>query len=208
MATNLEADGKALHRGRVGEWNRFVISTLQEDVEDALANILVAFDGPAKPDIKFNYEAERVVVLYRPSTPGKYTLSITKSGESIAGSPFKCQMDINRASISIYPDRIKVYGKGLTNGKKDVVNEVFVEFGDANIRGKLKVSMEGPTFPMLKYGKPEIHLVEVDEGLRKIQYKPKFAGKFKLHLEFDEIKVPGSPFLIVIGDENGVTNGK
>ena len=113
-----------------------MIATRQEDVEDALANIIVAFDGPAKPDIKFNYEAERVVVLYKPSTPGLYKLQITKSGEAIAGSPFKCQVDINRASISIYPDRIKVYGKGLSNGKKDVVNEVFLEFGDANIKGK------------------------------------------------------------------------
>lgn len=68
--------------------------------------------------------------------------------------------------------------------------------------------MEGPTFPMLKYGKPEIHIIEVDEGIRKVTYKPKFAGKLKLYLEFDEIKVPGSPFPIVVAEDNNITNNK
>ena len=60
----------------------------------------------------------------------------------------------------------------------------------------MKVSMEGPTFPMLKYGKPQICVVEGNEGIKKIQYTPKFAGKYKLHVAFDDAKVPGSPFPI------------
>jgi len=58
----------------------------------------------------------------------------------------------------------------------------------------MKVAMEGPTFHMLKYGKPQISVIEGNEGVRKIQYTPKFAGKYKLHVSFDEAKVPGSPF--------------
>lgn len=100
-----------------------------------MANIIVAFDGPEKPQIKFNYEAERVIVLYKALVPGKYKLEITKDGQAVSGSPYKCQMDVNRASVSIYPDRIKVYGKGLTTGKKEIANEVFVDFSDANIKG-------------------------------------------------------------------------
>ncbi len=59
--------------------------------------------------------------------------------------------------------------------------------------------MEGPTFPMLKYGKPEIRVIEVSEALKKIQYTPKFAGKYKMHFGFDDgTKVPGSPFPVVV----------
>jgi hypothetical protein len=66
--------------------------------------------------------------------------------------------------------------------------------------GKLIVSMEGPTFPMLKYGKPDVHVIEVTDGVRRIEYTPKFAGKYKLHLGFDDCKVPGNPFPIIVSE--------
>jgi len=56
--------------------------------------------------------------------------------------------------------------------------------------------MSGKTFPMRKYGKPDIYISEDKPGEHTVKFVPKFAGTYKLFLEFDKIIVPGSPFTI------------
>ena len=63
--------------------------------------------------------------------------------------------------------------------------------------------MSGKAFPMRKYGKPDIFVDDDKPGLHIVHFIPKFAGAFKLFLEFEKLKVPGSPFPIVVEDPNG-----
>jgi len=63
--------------------------------------------------------------------------------------------------------------------------------------------MSGKTFPMRKYGKPDIYVDDETPGVHQVKFVPKFAGDFKLFLEFDKLKVPGSPFTINVADPSG-----
>jgi filamin len=196
MAHLLEAKGDALQHGVTGEWNKFVIETrTPESKEGALGNVAVSFDGLAKPNLKFQYEQDKVIVLYKPLAPGDYKLGIRKCSIDIPGSPFLCSV---KGTTHIQPEKIKFQGDALTQGKANQLNEFIVDASEANISGKLKVAMEGPTFSMLKYGKPDAHVIDVKKGVKKVQYTPKFTGKYKLHLEFEDSKIPGSPFQLVV----------
>jgi hypothetical protein len=62
--------------------------------------------------------------------------------------------------------------------------------------------MSGKAFPMRKYGKPDIYVDDDKPGFHIVKFIPKFAGAFKLFLEFEKLKVPGSPFPIDVVDPN------
>ena len=96
--------------------------------------VLVAFDGPSKPIIKFQYKPDQVIVLYKPLVSGDYKLEISKDGEPINGSPFKCKI---KGNIEIRPERVKVEGDGLTKGKVNQLNEIMIDYTEANISGKI-----------------------------------------------------------------------
>lgn len=103
------------------------------DFDNALGNIVVGFDGASKPQLEFEYESRKVIVKYFPELPGNYNLEITKGGNQIPGSPFKC---VIAASSAPEPDKIRVFGDGLTKAKQSTGNIVTVDVTEAHIAGR------------------------------------------------------------------------
>ncbi len=99
--------------------------------------MLVAFDGPSKPLIKFQYKPDQVMVMYKSTVAGDYKLEISKDGEPINGSPFRCKI---KGTTEIRPETIKVSGAGLTQGKAHELNEILIDYTEANASGnKIKI---------------------------------------------------------------------
>lgn len=80
-----------------------------------------------------------MIVLYKAAVCGDYTLEISKGGEKINGSPFKC---VIKGSAVVQPEKIKVTGKGLTDGKVNERTEVVVDYSESNVTGKILPSIQ------------------------------------------------------------------
>jgi len=73
-----------------------------------------------------------VIVLYKASVCGDYTLEISKGGEKVPGSPFKC---VIKGATEVQPEKIKVTGDGLNEGKINQRSEVVVDYSESNVTG-------------------------------------------------------------------------
>jgi len=87
-------------------------------------------------------------------------------------------------------DKIKVSG-ATKEGKAMLSNEIDVDAREAGITSGLQCSMEGPS-------KPEISFKNAPDGTIKVVYKPSVAGAYKLHIKFDGLPLPGSPYNITV----------
>jgi len=86
---------------------------------------------------------------------------------------------------------VKVSGDGLTEGKTYQDNLVVVDTSEAGAAGGIKVSMEGPS-------KPEIKFKHMEDGQTGVTYKPNEPGDYKLHITYADQPIPGSPFPIKV----------
>ncbi|RWS25249.1 Cheerio / Filamin-A/C -like protein, partial [Leptotrombidium deliense] len=121
--------------------------------------------------------------------PGSYKIYVRYEDKEITGSPFLCKVTGGEELAKQQVAKIKCSGNALKEGKANLTNEIVVDTKESGIIGGLSVSMEGPA-------KPEINFKNSNGGVLILQYKPSVPGQYKLHLKFQEIHVPGSPFPI------------
>jgi len=190
--SSILANGPGLSSGKASEPCKFVILSPPGQFKFNPASCSVAFEGPSKPEIKFVTSKDgNVDCSWVPKLPGTYKIYVRYEDKEINGSPFTCKItggeDLAKQQVS----KIKCSGTALQEGKIHVTNEVIVDTKESGIIGGLNVSMEGPA-------KPEINFKNTSGGILILQYKPSAVGNYKLHLKFQEIHVPGSPFAIKV----------
>jgi filamin len=89
--------------------------------------------------------------------------------------------------------KVKVHGRGLSEGLANELNQFTVNTKDAGYGG-LSLSIEGPS-------KADIECHDNEDGSCNVTYKPTEPGNYIVNVKFADEHVPGSPFLVKIGGE-------
>jgi len=129
-------------------------------------------------------------ISFTPREIGEHLVNVYRHGQHIPNSPFKIyvgESEIGNAG------KVKVSGKGLSEGMANELNEFFVNTKDAGFGG-LSLSIEGPS-------KADIECHDNEDGSCRVTYKPTEPGNYIINVKFADEHVPGSPFLVKIGGE-------
>ena len=123
---------------------------------------------------------------------GKYEVSVRWNGGHIVGSPFSLKV-VKRPM----PEKIKVYGPGLTNGCVGQEGNFTVETAEGG-PGTLAVRLHGPR------GAFKINMRRHPNNDRTIlvRYDPTIEGVYRVDVTWSDIHVPGSPFTVNVDKQN------
>lgn len=137
-------------------------------------------------------------ISFTPREVGAHLVNVYRHGEHIPNSPFKIfvgETEIGNAS------KVKVYGRGISEGMANEVNEFFVNTKDAGQfvhfvlhavghracslgYGGLSLSIEGPS-------KADIECHDNEDGSCRVTYKPTEPGTYIVNVKFADEHVPG-----------------
>ncbi|XP_067360675.1 filamin-B isoform X2 [Channa argus] len=193
MPSACRATGRGLQPSglRVKQIGDFKVDTRNAGSGD----LKVAVKGPStevpvkqifSQDGVFSYE-------YSPSSPGKYTASITWGGQHIPKSPFEVTVGQEAG-----PQQIRAWGPGLEGGVVDKPATFVVESIGTDV-GVLGFAIEGPS-------QAKIECEDQNDGSCDVRYWPKEAGEYAVHVTCDEEDIEHSPFMAYIVPDNGINN--
>ena len=120
-------------------------------------------------------------VVFTPVSIGELTLHISWNGESVPGSPFKCQV--------IDPSRCEAGGVGLSNsilGRPAQFNISTCEAGE----GSPSATVSGPSEPV------DLVLISAKDGMYTYEYTPVQKGSYHIDIKFSGFSIHGSPFIV------------
>ena len=127
------------------------------------------------------------LIEFKPSVAGKYKLTMTYGGEEIPGSPLVYTVQEDRTPT--------VFGKGLTLGQvRDVCS---FKIDGRDMEGEPRVEVSGKTRTVLQEDKDEA-------GLFIVKYIPEEVGHTAIHVFWNNMEIPGSPFTARICDSAAV----
>ena len=148
--------------------------------------------GPSKPEINFsNNKDGSVDVAYTPRVGGDYKIHVKYDSRDIIGSPFNCRVSGDNKTHQRYVDKVKVSGPNISEGKASQKNTVIIDCKEAGITGGINFAMEGP-------GKPEVNFINNKDLTITVEFTPPSPGDYRLHLKFQDLHLPGSPYPITI----------
>ncbi|XP_036374347.1 filamin-A-like isoform X7 [Megalops cyprinoides] len=156
----------------------------------SLAATIRAPSGNEEPCLLKRLPNRHIGISFTPKEVGEHMVSVKKQGKHVTNSPFKImvgQSEIGDAS------KVKVYGKGLTEGRTFEVAEFIVDTRNAGYGG-LGLSIEGPS-------KVDINCEDVEDGTCKVTYCPTEPGTYIINIKFADQHVPGSPFTVKVTGE-------
>ncbi|XP_067618137.1 filamin-A isoform X2 [Eurosta solidaginis] len=163
---------------------------ITDDDLRALNASIQAPSGLEEPCFLKRMPTGNIGISFTPREIGAHMVSVKRMGVHIANSPFKvdvCEREVGDAK------KVKVSGKGLTEGKTHTDNVFSVDTRNAGYGG-LSVSIEGPS-------KAEIQCTDKDDGTLNISYKPTEPGYYIVNLKFADHHVEGSPFTVKVTGE-------
>lgn len=161
-------------------------------ISNSIFLFTITTTGPTKPEINFNSTKDGSVdVGYTPKAGGQYKIHIKYEGKEIVGSPFKCNISGDEATHRKLTEKVKVGGPNINAGKVNQDNQLTIDCKEAGITGGISFAMEGPA-------KVEVSFRNNNDGTITVIYKPPTPGDYKLHLKFNDIHLPGSPYPIVV----------
>ncbi|XP_076600524.1 filamin B a isoform X2 [Chaetodon auriga] len=134
----------------------------------------------------FSYE-------YYPSSPGKYTVSITWGGQHIPKSPF--EVTVGREAG---PQQIRAWGPGLEGGIVGKPATFVVESVGTDV-GVLGFAIEGPS-------QAKIECEDQNDGSCDVRYWPTEPGEYAVHVTCDEEDIEHSPFMAYIVPDNNTSD--
>ncbi|XP_062570690.1 filamin-A-like isoform X5 [Saccostrea cucullata] len=132
-------------------------------------------------------------MMFTPQMEGTHTLSIKHKGLHISGSPFV--YSVGQLSSGGY-HKVQVGGPGVEKGEVGFSNVFNIYTREAGA-GELSVAVEGPSDAVIK-------LEERPHGFLGVSYKVKVAGMYDIHIKFNDVHIPGSPFRVHISPDSGV----
>ena len=127
--------------------------------------------------------------------PGMYEVFVRWNGSNIVGSPFS--LKVTKRPM---PEKIKVYGPGLTNGCVGQEGNFTVETSEGG-PGTLAVRLHGPR------GAFKINMRRHPNNDRTIlvRYDPTIEGIYRVDVTWSDVHVPGSPFTVNIEKQSTST---
>ncbi|VDK34571.1 unnamed protein product [Taenia asiatica] len=202
-ANKVRVLGQGIQRGYINRNNEFNIYTR----EAGAGNLSIAIEGPSKAEIDFEasyywkacYLLDRkdgsCCVSFRVSEPGEYFCSIRFNDEHVPGSPFRLEIEDPSGYYTTENRQLSVAAvqdRGLQIG---VPMAFTVNYTGA--RGRLRAYVVTPS------GREEpavVHPVDVDQNA--VRFTPQENGPHLVHVLLDERPIPGSPFRVLVGQDD------
>ncbi|XP_072567273.1 filamin-C-like [Paramormyrops kingsleyae] len=173
----------------VGTTTDVSLKITETDLSSLTASIR-APSGSEEPCLLKRLPNRHIGISFTPKEVGEHVVSVKKAGKHVNNSPFKImvgQSEIGDAS------RVKVFGKGLLEGRTFQISEFFVDTRNAGYGG-LGLSIEGPS-------KVDINCEDSEDGTCKVTYCPTEPGNYIINIKFADQHVPGSPFTVRVTGE-------
>ncbi|XP_030633099.1 filamin B a isoform X3 [Chanos chanos] len=126
---------------------------------------------------------------YFPSTPGRYTVTITWGGQHIPKSPFEVQVGPEAG-----PQKIRAWGPGLHGGIVGKSADFVAESIGTDV-GVLGFAIEGPS-------QAKIECEDQNDGSCDVRYWPTEPGEYAVHVMCDDEDIEDSPFMAYIVPDN------
>ncbi|XP_078677454.1 filamin-A-like isoform X43 [Branchiostoma floridae x Branchiostoma belcheri] len=185
-AGKVQAGGPGLERGEVGQLSEFTIWTR----EAGAGGLAIAVEGPAKAEINFEDRKDGSCgVSYMPTDPGEYQVSIKFNDDHIPGSPFSVDVippmgDARQVSVSSLQE---------TGLKLNQPASFAVQLNGAR-PGDLQAQVIAPSG-----AQEECIITDVEEGQYVVRFMPRENGVYTVHVTYNNVPIPGSPFRIRAG---------
>ncbi|XP_029456815.1 LOW QUALITY PROTEIN: filamin-B [Rhinatrema bivittatum] len=129
-----------------------------------------------------------VSVHYAPTETGLHEMHIKYNGSHIPESPL--QFYVNYPNIG----NVSAYGPGLIYGVANKPANFTIVTEDAG-EGGLDLAIEGPS-------KAEISCIDNKDGTCSVTYLPMLPGDYNILVKYNELHIPGSPFIAKITDDS------
>ncbi|XP_044741492.1 filamin-A isoform X3 [Chrysoperla carnea] len=184
----VKAGGAGLERGEQGEPNEFNIWTR----EAGCGALAISVEGPSKADIKFSDRRDGSCdVSYVVSEPGEYRVGIKFNDEHIPDSPFKVY--ISPALGDAHLLEIAQFPEGYIQADKPSQFIVRANGAKGDLDGKI-VAPSG--------NEDDCFIQKIDADQYSIRFMPRENGIHKIHVKFNGVHIPGSPFGIKVGKDS------
>ncbi|EDW59138.2 filamin-A isoform X2 [Drosophila virilis] len=214
-SNKVHAFGPGLERGIVGQPAEFMIDTRGA----GQGGLGVTVEGPCEAAINCRDNGDGTCnVAYLPTEAGDYSVNITFNERHINGSPFQPLIvplpnlkNTRVSGIGIQPHGV------IMNADTDFMVDMS-KVGSNIESGKLSCAIFDPMGHVL----PSKMVQGPTDDIFRIMYTPFEAGRHTIELMYDNIPVPGSPFVVNVksgcdptrckaygpGLEKGLTNQK
>ncbi|ESO84790.1 hypothetical protein LOTGIDRAFT_221912 [Lottia gigantea] len=182
---------EACDASQPGKDNTFILKipgTNPFDMEAAITNP----DGATELCDVVDEEDFHYLIHFKPAISGVHILSVKHKGLHIAGSPFP--YSVGQLSQGGF-HKVQAGGPGLERGEVGISNDFNIYTREAG-PGSLTISIEGPS-------KCTIKLEERQNGSLGCSYFCKNAGRYGVHIKFDDHHIPNSPFIVNVAPDSG-----
>ncbi|KAK5639704.1 hypothetical protein RI129_012196 [Pyrocoelia pectoralis] len=184
----VKAGGAGLERGEQGEINEFNVWTR----EAGSGQLAISVEGPSKAEIQFTDRKDGSCdVAYKVSEPGEYRIGIKFNDEHVPDSPYKVY--ISHAVGDAHLLEVVQFPQGCVQA--DTPSHFIVKRNGAG-KGDLDGKIIGPS------GHEDdcfIQIIDAEEY--SVRFMPRENGVHKIHVKYNGVHIPGSPFQIKVGKD-------
>ncbi|XP_075148241.1 filamin A protein cher isoform X7 [Haematobia irritans] len=183
----VKAGGSGLERGRVGVANEFNVWTR----EAGGGSLAISVEGPSKAEIEFKDRKDGSCdVAYKVTEPGEYRVGLKFNDRHIPDSPFKVYVspdagDAHKLEVQQFPEG---------SIQADAPYQFLVRKNGA--KGELDAKIVAPSGT-----DDDCFIQAIDSDMTSVRFYPRENGIHAIHVKFNGVHIPGSPFRIKVGKD-------
>ncbi|VVC42331.1 Hypothetical protein CINCED_3A018391 [Cinara cedri] len=184
-AHRVHAGGSGLERGEQGQPCEFNVWTR----EAGPGSLAISVEGPSKAEIDFKDRKDgSCYVSYVVGEPGEYRIGIKFNDQHIPDSPYKLFMapamgDAHKCEVAQFP----------TSGvQADYPAQFYVRKNGAV--GQLDAKVVSPSGT-----EDDCFIQPIEADMHSIRFLPRDNGVHNIHVKFNGVHIPGSPFRLKVG---------
>ncbi|XP_017473017.1 PREDICTED: filamin-A [Rhagoletis zephyria] len=183
----VKAGGSGLERGIVGEPAEFNVWTR----EAGGGSLAISVEGPSKAEIDFKDRKDGSCdVSYKVTEPGEYRVGLKFNDRHIPDSPFKVYIspdagDAHKLEVQQFPQG---------NIQADAPYQFMVRKNGA--KGTLDAKIVAPSGT-----DDDCFIQSIDSEMYSVRFYPRENGIHAIHVKFNGVHIPGSPFRIKVGKD-------
>lgn len=184
----VKAGGVGLERGEVGIPCEFNVWTR----EAGAGSLAISVEGPSKADIEFKDRKDGSCdVSYTVTEPGEYRIGMKFNDRHVPDSPFKVY--VSPAMKEAHKLEVCQFPQG--NIQADKPAQFMVRKNGA--KGTLDAKIIAPSGAA-----DDCFIQSIDSDLYSVRFYPRENGIHSIHVKFNSVHIPGSPFKIKVGTED------
>ncbi|XP_063219242.1 filamin-A [Bacillus rossius redtenbacheri] len=187
-AHRVHAGGPGLERGEQGQPCEFNVWTR----EAGAGSLAISVEGPSKAELDFKDRKDgSCYVSYVVSEPGEYRVGIKFNDQHIPDSPYKLFIspamgDAHKLEVFQFPD---------SGVQADKPAAFLVRKNGA--KGELDAKIVSPSGT-----EDDCFIQSIDSDTYSVRFMPRENGIHNIHVKFNGVHIPGSPFRIKVGKED------